>query len=102
MNIEEAPMTTPTTRIVYSSCNSHGVYRLNDDHWLRLEAAGWTVHYERDITGNERHLGALAARATGYFPTVEAARENFERVLGLSTDVAGCECCGPPHIFYVL
>jgi len=106
-------------RIEYDSNNSGGDWWLSDEDWYNLEAAGWVVHWRKnlflegvdgnkicDADENGRWLGALATSA---HLDVEAKDEqqardyavnNFEEITGEDTEEEGCECCGRPHCFY--
>jgi hypothetical protein len=101
--------------VEYSSNNSGGDWWLHDDDWLALEAAGWDVHWYRDMDpgmrlfhdkDSDRFLGALAHGAS---IEVEAPDEYIAREIGIDSwvnvvatdpDAQGCPCCGQPHYFY--
>src|SRR3954454_15168239 len=85
-------------RITYSSNNSGGGWWLTDEDWHNLAAAGWDVHWEM----LKWWLDALATKASKDFATPRDAVAEFERVTGQDADEEGCECCGPPHLFYYI
>lgn len=94
-------------RVEYSANNSGGHWWIDDEHWLALEEAGWTVEwyrlpeYSRWSDGNGRFMGALATRAYRDGLTESQAIEEFTRVTGLWVDDdQGCPTCGSPHYFY--
>ena len=90
-------------KIEYCSNNSGGEWWLTDQNWRDLEAAGWRVEWAKDMPhlGSDRFLGALATSATREGLAKPDAIAEFERVTGQDAKAAGCECCGPPHNFYV-
>jgi len=93
-------------RVEYSSNNSGGSWWLKDDHWKKLEAAGWKVAWRKDSTDkwgkadkDGRWLGALATSASRDGLSLREAAAEWERVTGMSATDAGCACCGQPHNF---
>lgn len=97
---------TQSVRVFYDSNNSGGSWWLDDEDWHKLEAAGWTVNWEKDqddlwgVRRGDRFLGALATSASKVFPTLDAGIAEWERITGQDPDEPGCECCGQPHYFY--
>lgn len=91
-------------RVEYNSNNSGGRWWLTDDHWQKLEAAGWKVKWfsndsSRPRSADGRWLGALASEATREGLSLRDAADEWERVTGLSATAPGCPCCGQPHTF---
>lgn len=88
-------------KVEYTSNNSGGRWRLTDQNWKDLEAAGWEVQWEK-----ESWLDALATTATIVIEAAdgckatEKATAMFEDITGADTDAKGCQCCGRPHSFY--
>lgn len=80
----------------YSSNNSGGQWWLTDDDWNKLQQAGWSVNWRE-----ERFLGAIATDATYQCESIEEARQSFAVATGENPDAEGCDCCGPPHGFWV-
>ena len=88
--------------VEYSSNNSGGNWWLTDDHWFKLEKAGWKVDWIRDnkfYCGEVRWLGCLANSATRYDLNMQDAVEEWEWITGMSSTEPGCSCCGQPHYF---
>ena len=81
--------------VVYSSNNSGGVWWLKEEHWKRLQEAGWEVDWV-----DSSYTNAPASRATRTGLSYKSAIGEWEDVTGMSADVVGCPCCGPPHNFY--
>ena len=106
---------TVTVTVRYKSNNSGGSWRLTDDDWKALEAAGWVVEWvanddadpDRGFSradANGRWLGALATSAHLVVsdPIDEAAAiAEWARITGQDPDAEGCPCCGQPHYFSV-
>lgn len=103
-----------TLRLRYDSNNSGGSWWLSDDAWRALEAAGWNVDWiaDREKGGlggpdaDGRWLGALATSASKPLDdtedsTIQAALSEWDEATGESRSDQGCNCCGPPHNFYV-
>lgn len=105
-------------RVIYTSNNSGGHWWLEDEDWIALADAGWSVHWAKDSErrgysfdkclektktpdkeDTVRWLGALARSAAKEFSTLEEAIEEFERVTGQRASDQGCNCCGVPHEF---
>lgn len=92
-------------RVEYSSNNSGGGWWLKDRDWRALEAAGWKVKWVAEDTTSligspdGRWLGALATHAERKGLHLSEAIEEWERVVGQSSDAPGCSCCGQPHHF---
>lgn len=88
-------------KVKYQSNNSGGDWWLSDKNWHDLEKGGWVVDWKKDEkTGDpKRWLGALATKATKEAESVEAAREDWERITGMDSWAFGCPCCGEPHYF---
>lgn len=95
-------------RVHYTANNSGGNWWIQDEHWLALEEAGWTVEWfhsadlrtliRPDKEG--RWLDALAYSAYRDGLTYDQAVAEFEAVTGLNTGEQGCPTCGDPHYFY--
>ena len=88
-----------------SSNNSGGDWWLTDRDWHNLEAAGWTVRWEKNTTwrrpnADGRWLGALATSAYKEFPSLDAGIDEWETITGQCPYAEGCYCCGQPHNFY--
>lgn len=93
-------------RVEYTSNNSGGSWRLSDDSWRALQAAGWTVRWAANDPDSARWVrdgrlgGALATRAVS--PEVASEDEaisQWEQIVGMNADEQGCSCCGRPHNF---
>lgn len=90
----------------YDSNNSGGYWWLTDEHWQKLEEAGWKVDWVKNrerlggLREDGRWLGALATRASKEFESMDEAIEDWASVTGLDPNSLGCECCGRPHWFY--
>lgn len=54
----------------------------------------------KDVTDEDRWIGALAKEASKEFETMDLAIQEFEKITGQIADEEGCECCGNPHNFY--
>jgi hypothetical protein len=100
---------TQMNSIKYDSNNSGGNWWLDDEDWVKLEAAGWKVDWVKDqpesmfrSKGQERWLGALATSATREGLTEDQAIAEFEAITGQRASDPGCSCCGQPHNFYVV
>jgi hypothetical protein len=80
--------------VEYTTNNSGGSWWLSEEDWKALEAAGWKVEW--------RHfLGTSAVRATRQGLKKKEAIDEWKRMTGQNPKDIGCECCGPPHNFYV-
>jgi hypothetical protein len=114
--------------VEYTTNNSGGSFWLSDQKWLDLEQAGWTVmwgeHYDdstkqvvryasyQDLVAagpKARFLNTAARRALIMLPDLPIPDSVLERLAkdvwgiatGMDPDAKGCDCCGPPHAFYV-
>lgn len=76
------------TKIEYTENNSGGYWRLTEEMWGDLRAAGWTDH-EWSQHGLEK---------TGFLSLNYGIAE-WEAVTGLDAADEGCPCCGLPHNF---
>lgn len=85
-----------TSRVEYESNNSGGVWWLTSADWKALEAAGWEVRWLR-----VPQLGTPALKAVKRNATLVTATADFEQVTGANAADRGCDCCGPPHTFYL-
>lgn len=109
--------------ILYNPNNSGGSWWLNPADYERLEAAGWVVHWAREMeesfgfnitireyekdqwlvpitrTPGLHWLGAEAGSAAKRFNTVEEGINEFASITGQNLADYGCSCCGPPHAF---
>lgn len=93
--------------IKYSSNNSGGGFWLNDQDWINLDAAGWTVEWLKDdpyhkdtVDAAGKWLGTPAFYATREADSIESAIAEWESVTGQDASDPGCSCCGNPHNFY--
>ena len=79
--------------IEFSENNSGGSFWLNEKHYSDLIAAGWVG--EGIVT--DRYEGRRL-RKEGVSRRVALAE--FQAITGEDPAEEGCECCGPPYIFY--
>jgi hypothetical protein len=49
---------------------------------------------------DDRWLDAAATHADKEFPSIQAAIDEWESVVGQDANEEGCPCCGQPHNFY--
>ncbi len=80
------------TVVRYSHNNSGGYDWLDADDWAALAAAGW-------VLGRSINNRVYDAERTGL--TLDAAVAEWKSITGQDPAEDGCECCGPPHSFYV-
>lgn len=79
----------------YSANNSGGYWWLQDEHWKKLEAAGWKVEWVK----GDRWLGALAKACSKRFATADEGVSEWRSITNQDPWNEGCNCCGPPHNF---
>ena len=80
--------------IAYGEQNSGGRWRVPDEGWGRLRSRGWAVHMPS-------HTATKRFDSPSEDEAFRSAASEWEAATGLDVTDPGCDCCGPPHSFWV-
>lgn len=97
-------------KVRYEMNNSGGGLWMENEDWIALELAGWTVLWgdsdnrcaslAEAVAKGSDFLGSYAWEAYKDFPSVDDAIAEWESITGKDADEEGCSCCGRPHYFW--
>lgn len=98
--------------VIYNGNNSGGSFWLNRKHFKALENAGWRVdwvakpifreNYHKEDIEMGSYLRTEAHTAYLVTNSLRKAIESWEEAVGMDASREGCNCCGPPHSFYMI